>query len=375
MERILISIGLVISLLFISCEKNDDNTETVSLEATNLELVSGDNQSGDAESTLEQLIVVLVKDQNGNVFQGTTVNFSVSEGNVSQQTATSDENGEASVEWTLGSTEGEQILTITAFKSDGITQINGSPCIVKANATELMPNSITYTGENSGTYKISGTAIDDNGNPLSGIKIECHLFEDGGDYASIVGPLYVKTKTDGKYSFQGLPNPDQYEELNISMYTFTLYSTDALNDQKYERSNCWPAVAFGGTFPATEINKDILLLEVNTSTILKGTIKYSNGNPVPVNELSLIDVSYGQHDEYQAYALDFGGGVSSDESTGSFYDEATGEFQLKNCLKGGNHNYALHVNHIDLETYSSWDSHITINEGVENEITVTIVEN
>lgn len=159
------------------------------------------------------------------------------------------------------------------------------------------------------------------------------------------------------------------------MYTFTLYSTDATNENKYERSNCWPAVAFGGTFPATKIEKDILLLEVNPNTILKGTIKYSNGNPVPANELSLIDVSYGQYDEYQGYALDFGGGTSNDELTGSFYDETTGEFQLQNCLKGGDHNYALHVNHIDLETFSSWDSHVEINEGVENEVAITIVEN
>lgn len=371
MKKVLIGIGMATCLLLVSCDKND----IVGLEATSLEIISGNNQSGDVESTLEEPIVVLIKDQNGNPFQGANVNFSVTEGSTSQQIVATDSNGVASINWTLGSTEGEQILTVTAFKPDETTQVNGSPLIVKAIATESLPNSITYTGENSGTYKISGTAVDAEGNPLSGIKIECHLFEDGGDYASIVGPLYIKTKNDGTYSFEGLPNPDQYDELNISMYTFTLYSTDATNENKYERSNCWPAVAFGGTFPATEIEKDILLLEVNPNTILKGTIKYSNGNPVPVNELSLIDVSYGQYDEYQGYALDFGGGNSNDELTGSFYDETTGEFQLQNCLKGGDHNYALHINHIDLETYSSWDSSVEINEGVENEVAITIVEN
>ena len=159
------------------------------------------------------------------------------------------------------------------------------------------------------------------------------------------------------------------------MYTFTLYSSDATNEHKYERSNCWPALNFGGIFPTLEIEKNLLLLEVNTNTVLKGTIKYANGNPVPVSELGLIDVSYGLNDEYQAFALDFGQGAYSDEVTGSFYNETTGEFQLLNCLKGGNNNYALHINHIDLETYSSWDSHVTINEGVENEVEIVIIEN
>lgn len=240
---------------------------------------------------------------------------------------------------------------------------------------ESLPNSITYTGENSGSYKISGTAVDKNGNPLSGIKIECHLFEDGGSYASIVGPLYVETKDDGKYNFDGLPNPDQYETLHISMNTFTLYSTDTLDPLKYERSNCFVSAAFGWTFPPAEIKKDILLLEVNKSTILKGTIKYADGNPVPAGELSLLDVSYGQFDEYQSYALNLGESDPADEATGSFYNETTGEFQLKNCLQGGDHNYALHINHSDSETYSSWDSPITIHEGVENEVQVVIMKN
>lgn len=159
MKKVLIGIGMVTCLLLVSCDKNDDN-DIIGLEATSLEIISGNNQSGDIESTLEEPIIVLIKDQNGNPYQGADVNFSVTEGSTSQQIVATNNNGEASINWTLGSTEGEQILTVTAFKPDETTQINGSPLIVKAIATESLPNSITYTGENSGTYKITGTAVD-----------------------------------------------------------------------------------------------------------------------------------------------------------------------------------------------------------------------
>ena len=120
--------------------------------------------------------------------------------------------------------------------------------------------------------------------------------------------------------------------------------------------------------------KNLELLTVNTSTILKGTIKYPNGNPVPADSIALIDISYGIDDEYQAFAINVNSS-HADESTGSFYNESTGEFQLLNCLKGGNHNYALHINHLDLDIYSSWDNLVTINEGVENNVEVIIVKN
>lgn len=240
------------------------------------------------------------------------------------------------------------------------------------------PNSFTYSGEHSGTYKISGITEDDKGNSLANIKIDFNLFEDGGNYQSIIGPITIKSNEKGEYSFLGLPNPDQFETLNISMNSITLEAYDASNSRKYERCYNWPSMVYNGTFPANEIIKKLKLLEVNANTVLKGTVKYADGTPVPANQLGLIDVSYGSTGAYQSYAFTFNQFTQTnytDEATGSYYDETTGEFKFTNCLMGGNHNYALHVNHIDLETYSSWDSHITINEGVENEVNVTIVEN
>ncbi len=118
-----------INVFFASCKKEDPK------EATSIELVSGENQTGGVESSLTNVIEVLVKDQDGQAFQNTIVNFAVTEGSVSSATGTTDADGKASVTWTLGATEGAQTLIITAFKSDGTTELNGSPITVNATAT------------------------------------------------------------------------------------------------------------------------------------------------------------------------------------------------------------------------------------------------
>ncbi|MCD4792500.1 MAG: Ig-like domain-containing protein [Bacteroidales bacterium] len=108
---------------------------TATAVAENIELFSGDDQTGEIETALANPIVVIVKDQSGNAVAGTTVNFAVSEGSVSTETSTTDADGKANVTWTLGSTIGTQTLTVTAFKSDGIIHLTGSP--VSINATAL----------------------------------------------------------------------------------------------------------------------------------------------------------------------------------------------------------------------------------------------
>ncbi len=124
----------VLGIFFTACTKDDPVPEIV---ATSIELVSGDNQTAQIETALTNSLVVLIKDQDGNAFKGATVAFAVSEGSVSVATATTDAEGKATVNWTLGATVGAQILTVTAFKADGITALTGSPISVTATGTEL----------------------------------------------------------------------------------------------------------------------------------------------------------------------------------------------------------------------------------------------
>lgn len=143
-------IGIIIGLLFISCTKDNEKDKT--LEAISIELISGGSQIGNIETALDNPVIILVKDQNRNGFQGINVNYNVTEGSVSSETTITDENGNAIVIWTLGATEGEQTLTITAYESDGTTELNGSPIVVTATANDELSN---YQSFGSHTYAIT----------------------------------------------------------------------------------------------------------------------------------------------------------------------------------------------------------------------------
>jgi hypothetical protein len=92
----------------------------------------------------------MVKDQNGNAFANATVNFDVTEGNVSSNVEKTDIEGSVSVTWTLGSTIGIQTLIVKAYKADGITELTGSPLSITANAS--IPTSVTDIDGN--TYSV-----------------------------------------------------------------------------------------------------------------------------------------------------------------------------------------------------------------------------
>ena len=72
----------------------------------------GDNQAGVVNTTLPKPCIVEVVDASGIPVQGATVTWTVltGGGSVSSSSVDSDVNGEAPVNWTLGSTVGEQDL-------------------------------------------------------------------------------------------------------------------------------------------------------------------------------------------------------------------------------------------------------------------------
>ena len=118
-----------LGLFYFSCKKEDP--ELVK-EATSFALTEGGGQSAIVNTELPDKIVVIVKDQFGNAFQGAMVDFTVTEGMVSSASGLSDALGEVEVSWTIGATVGEQTLTVKAFKVDGTTPLQGSPLSVKA---------------------------------------------------------------------------------------------------------------------------------------------------------------------------------------------------------------------------------------------------
>jgi len=134
----------VLITILISCN-NDDNE----FEANSIELISGDDQIAFIETMLDDKIEVVVKDKDGNSYKGAIINFDITDGSVSKATVTTDSEGKASTDWTLGSNDGIQTLTISCFKTDGVTHIQGSPIEVPATSS---PKNITDIDGNS--YKV-----------------------------------------------------------------------------------------------------------------------------------------------------------------------------------------------------------------------------
>ncbi len=121
----------VFGLFFTSCKKDDDEVEPAAKVATSMELVSGNAQTATVETALANPIVVMVTDQDGNAFEGATVNFAVTEGSV-PATAITDAEGKASATWTLGATVDTQTLNASA------TGLTGSPVVFSATG-EAVP--------------------------------------------------------------------------------------------------------------------------------------------------------------------------------------------------------------------------------------------
>ncbi len=84
--------------------------------ASMLRASSGNNQSGTAGAPLAAPIVAMVTDAVGNPKAGVPVTFTVASGggSVSNSTVVTDQNGQASVQWTLGSGVGAQAVTATS---------------------------------------------------------------------------------------------------------------------------------------------------------------------------------------------------------------------------------------------------------------------
>ena len=87
-----------------------------------LEIISGDGQQGAPGDTLTQTLIVEVRDQYGNPLPGATVTFTVTagDGTLSDTTATTDENGRASVTLTLGPQPGTNTVVATVANLDPV---------------------------------------------------------------------------------------------------------------------------------------------------------------------------------------------------------------------------------------------------------------
>jgi hypothetical protein len=142
----------------------DSNDITVQAGPTGLiSLSSGDNQSGEVNSTLANPLVVLVKDIYGNLKNNQVVQFVVTAGNGSVGSASpvTNSSGLAQSTWTVGTVSGA-INTVEA-RIDGVT---GSPIIFTASATPTVASGLQVIAPPTAT---AGTSFSVTVNALDGL--------------------------------------------------------------------------------------------------------------------------------------------------------------------------------------------------------------
>ena len=114
-----------------------------------VEKVSGDGQSGAPSSELANPLVVRVLDSQNNPVAGRAVTWLAATGSASPETSTTDVNGEASTEWTLGPTPGANSLTAVVSGVGNAT----------FNATGIKVASATTITSHQAEPSLVGTAV------------------------------------------------------------------------------------------------------------------------------------------------------------------------------------------------------------------------
>jgi len=164
--------------------------------AASLIAVSGRNQSYSVGTQLANPLVVRVNDQSGSPVSGVTVNFAVTAGaaTLSAASATTDSNGRAQVNVTLGQTAG----TITVRASvTGVTPVDFDEFATPGPAASLQFVS------GSGQTAVAGSTLpnplvvkvaDQYGNPVSGVSVSFAVTAGGGSLSATMVP----TGSDGK---------------------------------------------------------------------------------------------------------------------------------------------------------------------------------
>ena len=128
------------------------------LEATTLEVFSGNNQNGVISTSLGSPFIARVLDQNGDNLANVTVNFSVTAGggSLSASSDTTDSSGRAETTLTLGSSVGTNTV------SASVSGISGSITFTATGNEELeATNLLKISGDNQ-----TGTVSNALGNPF-----------------------------------------------------------------------------------------------------------------------------------------------------------------------------------------------------------------
>lgn len=159
-----------------------------------IELVSGDNQTGQINTTLLNPLVVQLSDASGNPVSGRNVNFRVLRGdgiiNTTTETGrniniTSDTQGQAQVDFTLGTRSGlgANIVeaTATGFAGEITFHATSNPGFLTGIQASTGLNQLGAIGEPLSEPFVT-FVHDSGGNPLEGITVTFEVIEGRGNF-------------------------------------------------------------------------------------------------------------------------------------------------------------------------------------------------
>ena len=136
-SRVLMFTALATAGLVAGCKEQAPIPHT----PTHLIIVSGANQSGDVSASLTQPLVVQALDGASRSVAGVPIAWTVTGGgSVSAPTSTTDNDGKASVTWTLAPSAGVQVVTVTS------TQISTASVSFVANNGAVISGTVSPAG-------------------------------------------------------------------------------------------------------------------------------------------------------------------------------------------------------------------------------------
>ena len=158
--------------LVVACGIDDpldpDDLEPRAPVATLLGAVSGNDQTGGAGQELPAPLVIRVVDQFGDPAAGVEVVWSVvtGGGSVAPVSTTTDEEGRASTEWTLGGTPGEQTMQATTTPATTTATFRATATAGTPASIQVTPDTLRFDALGD-TARIAVTAQDQFGNEIA----------------------------------------------------------------------------------------------------------------------------------------------------------------------------------------------------------------
>jgi adhesin/invasin len=207
-------LGFIISLG--SCSTGDDCggpfcvVPPKQIEATRLQVASGDGQTGTPGLELPQPVEVLVTDADEHPVPDVEVQFTVQQGGgtLSEAVLRTDYQGNAAVHWTLGTEPGTNTLQVTASGSEG-GPLTGSPITFTAQGVRppparlvlrQAPSDVAQNGIIFSRQPVIGV-LDAADHPVTGISVSAAISAGPG---TLNGTTTVATDAAGRAVFTDL---------------------------------------------------------------------------------------------------------------------------------------------------------------------------